>query len=201
VPVQVPTVTLNNGVEMPILGFGVFQIPVEETEQAVGDALACGYRHLDTAASYANEDAVGRAIAASGIAREELFVTTKLWVQDTGEENTKKAFDASLQRLGLDYLDLYLIHQPYGDYYGSWRAMRALNERGLIKAIGVCNFYPDRLVDLTDRTGPPRQSTRSRPTPTSSGTPTTTSWSSAASSTSPGAGSPKAATTCSRIPP
>lgn len=200
-PVQVPTVTLNNGVEMPILGFGVFQIPVEETEQAVGDALACGYRHLDTAASYANEDAVGRAIAASGIAREELFVTTKLWVQDTGEENTKKAFDASLQRLGLDYLDLYLIHQPYGDYYGSWRAMRALNERGLIKAIGVCNFYPDRLVDLTDRTGPPRQSTRSRPTPTSSGTPTTTSWSSAASSTSPGAGSPKAATTCSRIPP
>jgi diketogulonate reductase-like aldo/keto reductase len=152
VSVQVPTVTLNNGVEMPILGFGVFQIPAEETEQAVADALAAGYRHLDTAASYGNEEAVGRAIAASGIARGELFVTTKLWVQDTGEENTKKAFDASLQRLGLDYLDLYLIHQPYGDYYGSWRAMRALSERGTVKAIGVANFYPDRLVDLIDRT-------------------------------------------------
>jgi 2,5-diketo-D-gluconate reductase A len=115
VSVQVPTVTLNNGVEMPILGFGVFQIPAEMTEQAVADALAAGYRRLDTAASYGNEEAVGRAIAASGIARGELFVTTKLWVQDTGEENTKKAFDASLQRLGLDHLDLYLIHQPYGD--------------------------------------------------------------------------------------
>jgi 2,5-diketo-D-gluconate reductase A len=153
VPVQVPTVTLNNGVEMPTLGFGVFQIPAEETEEAVAGALAADYRHLDTAASYGNEKAVGRAIAASGIAREELFVTTKLWVQDTGEENTKKAFDASLQRLGLDYLDLYLIHQPYGDYYGSWRAMRVLNEQGLAKAIGVANFYPDRLVDLIDRTG------------------------------------------------
>jgi 2,5-diketo-D-gluconate reductase A len=151
--VQVPTVTLNNGVEMPILGFGVFQIPAEETEQAVAAALAAGYRHLDTAASYGNEEAVGRAIVTSGIARGELFVTTKLWVQDTGEENTKKAFDASLQRLGLDYLDLYLIHQPYGDYYGSWRAMRALNEQGTVKAIGVANFHPDRLVDLIDRTG------------------------------------------------
>src|SRR6266487_5315952 len=119
---------------MPILGFGVFQIPAEQTEQAVADALAAGYRHLDTAASYGNEEAVGRAIAASGIAREELFVTTKLWVQDTGEENTKKASGASLQRLSLDYLDLYLIHQPYGDYYGSWRAMRALNEQGLVRS-------------------------------------------------------------------
>jgi 2,5-diketo-D-gluconate reductase A len=153
VSVQVPAVTLNNGVQMPILGFGVFQIPAEQTEQAVTDALAAGYRHLDTAASYGNEEAVGRAIAASGIAREELFVTTKLWVQDTGEQNTKKAFGASLRRLGLDYLDLYLIHQPYGDYYGSWRAMRALNEQGLVRAIGVANFYPDRLVDLIDRTG------------------------------------------------
>jgi 2,5-diketo-D-gluconate reductase A len=150
--VQVPTVALNNGVEMPILGFGVFQIAAEKTEQAVADALAAGYRHVDTAASYGNEEATGRAIATSGIARDELFVITKLWVQDTGEENTKKAFDASLQRLGLDYLDLYLIHQPYGDYYGSWRAMRALNEQGLVKAAGVANFYPDRLVDLIDRT-------------------------------------------------
>ena len=151
--VHVPTVTLNNGVQMPILGFGVFQIPAEQTEQAVTDALAAGYRHLDTAASYGNEEAVGRAIAASGIPREELFVTTKLWVQDTGEEPTRRAFDASLRRLGLDYLDLYLIHQPYGDYYGSWRAMRALTEQGLARAIGVSNFYPDRLVDLIDRTG------------------------------------------------
>ena len=151
--VHVPTVTLNNGVQMPILGFGVFQIPAEQTEQAVTDALAAGYRHLDTAASYGNEEAVGRAIAASGIPREELFVTTKLWVQDTGEEPTKRAFDASLRRLGLDCLDLYLIHQPYGDYYGSWRAMRALTEQGLARAIGVSNFYPDRLVDLIDRTG------------------------------------------------
>jgi 2,5-diketo-D-gluconate reductase A len=151
--VHVPTVTLNNGVHMPILGFGVFQIPADQTEQAVTDALAAGYRHLDTAASYGNEEAVGRAIAASGIPREELFVTTKLWVQDTGEEPTKQAFDASLRRLGLEYLDLYLIHQPYGDYYGSWRAMRALTEQGLARAIGVSNFYPDRLVDLIDRTG------------------------------------------------
>ena len=151
--VHVPTVTLNNGVQMPILGFGVFQIPDEDTEQAVTDALAAGYRHLDTAASYGNEEAVGRAIAASGIPREELFVTTKLWVQDAGEEPTKQAFDASLRRLGLDYLDLYLIHQPYGDYYGSWRAMRALTEQGLARAVGVSNFYPDRLVDLIDRTG------------------------------------------------
>ena len=150
---QVPTVTLNNGVQMPILGFGVFQIPADQTEQAVTDALAAGYRHLDTAASYGNEAAVGRAIAASGIPRAELFVTTKLWVQDTGEEPTRRAFDASLRRLGLDYLDLYLIHQPYGDYYGSWRAMRALTEQGVARAVGVSNFHPDRLVDLIDRTG------------------------------------------------
>jgi 2,5-diketo-D-gluconate reductase A len=153
VTISVPTVTLNNGVPMPILGFGVFQIPIDQTEAAVTDALAAGYRHLDTAASYGNEEAVGRAIAASGIPRAELFVTTKLWVQDAGEEPTKAAFDASLQRLGLEYLDLYLIHQPYGDYYGSWRAMRALTERGLARAVGVSNFHPDRLVDLIDRTG------------------------------------------------
>jgi 2,5-diketo-D-gluconate reductase A len=142
-----PTVTLNNGVQMPILGFGVYQIPAEETEQAVTDALAAGYRHIDTAAAYGNEEAVGRAIAASGISREELFVTTKLWIQASGE-NTKRAFDASLQRLGLDHLDLYLIHQPLGDYYSEWRAMQELNKAGVARAIGVSNFYPDRLVDL-----------------------------------------------------
>ncbi|MFJ8026865.1 aldo/keto reductase [Streptomyces sp. NPDC096311] len=142
-------VTLNNGVEMPILGFGVFQIPADETEQVVTEALAAGYRLLDTAASYGNEESVGRAIKNSGIPREELFITTKLYVQDTpGEENTKRAFEASLTKLGLDYLDLYLMHQPYGDVYGQWRAMEELNRQGRAKAIGVSNFYPDRLLDL-----------------------------------------------------
>jgi 2,5-diketo-D-gluconate reductase A len=142
-------VTLNNGVKMPILGFGVFQIPAEETEQAVTDALTAGYRLLDTAASYGNEEAVGRAIKASGIPREELFVTTKLYVQDApAEQNTKRAFETSLHKLGLDYLDLYLMHQPYGDVYGQWRAMEDLHREGLAKAIGVANFYPDRLLDL-----------------------------------------------------
>ena len=145
---RVPTVTLNNGVEMPILGFGVFQIPADETQHAVESALAAGYRHLDTAAAYENEAAVGRAIAASGIPRAELFVTTKLWIQDVGEEPAKRAFDRSLRRLGLDYLDLYLIHQPFGDYYGSWRAMQQLNREGRARAVGVSNFYPDRLADL-----------------------------------------------------
>jgi 2,5-diketo-D-gluconate reductase A len=144
------TVTLNNGVPMPILGYGVYQIPAEQTEQAVTDALAAGYRHIDTAAAYGNEEAVGRAIKSSGIPREELFVTTKLWVHDGGEAGTKQAFDTSLQRLGLDHLDLYLIHQPFGDVYSSWRAMQDLHREGLIKAIGVSNFYPDRLVDLID---------------------------------------------------
>ncbi|MGX9886880.1 aldo/keto reductase [Streptomyces sp. NPDC002276] len=143
------TVTLNNGVEMPILGFGVYQIPPEQTEQAVSDALAAGYRLLDTAAAYGNEEAVGRAIKNSGIPREELFVTTKLWVQDApAEENTKRAFETSLAKLGLDHLDLYLMHQPFGDVYGQWRAMEALNREGRVKAIGVANFYPDRLLDL-----------------------------------------------------
>jgi 2,5-diketo-D-gluconate reductase A len=145
------TVTLNNGVQMPILGFGVFQIPAEQTEHAVTDALAAGYRHLDTAASYGNEETVGRAIKSSGIPRQELFVTTKLWIQArNGEEAVKRAFDRSLQRLGLDYLDLYLIHQPLGDYYSAWRAMQDLHRDGLIKAIGVANFYPDRLIDLIE---------------------------------------------------
>jgi 2,5-diketo-D-gluconate reductase A len=143
-------VTLNNGVQMPILGFGVYQIPPDQTEQAVTDALATGYRHLDTAEAYQNEEAVGRAIASGGIPRDELFVTTKLWVQDGGEDGAKRAFEQSLARLGLDYLDLYLIHQPFGDYYSSWRAMQDLCKQGLIKAIGVANFYPDRLVDLVD---------------------------------------------------
>jgi 2,5-diketo-D-gluconate reductase A len=144
------TITLNNGVEMPILGFGVFQIPDDQTEQAVIDALAAGYRSLDTAASYMNEEAVGRAIARSGIAREDLFITTKLWVQDAGEANTRRAFDRSLQRLGLDYVDLYLIHQPFGDYYSEWRAMQDLYREGRTRAIGVANFHMDRLVDLID---------------------------------------------------
>ncbi len=146
----VPTVTLSNDVEMPILGFGVFQVPPDDTEGVVAEALAAGYRSLDTAAAYRNEQEVGRAIAGSGIARDELFVTTKLWIQDAGEEGAKRAFDLSLERLGLDYLDLYLIHQPFGDYYGAWRAMQQLHRDGLARAIGVANFYPDRLVDLID---------------------------------------------------
>ncbi|MFD4771737.1 aldo/keto reductase [Streptomyces niveus] len=143
------TVTLNNGVEMPLLGFGVYQIPAEDTERTVSDALAAGYRLLDTAAAYGNEEAVGRATRTSGIPREELFVTTKLWVQDApAQDNTRRAFETSLTELGLDHLDLYLMHQPFGDVYGQWRAMEALNRDGLTRAIGVANFYPDRLIDL-----------------------------------------------------
>ncbi len=142
-------VKLANGVEMPILGFGVFQIPEEkDCIQAVTDALDVGYRHIDTAASYMNERAVGQALHESGIAREELFITTKLWVQDASEDRALKAFDKSMDKLGLDYLDLYLIHQPYGDVYGAWRAMEKLYKEGRIKAIGVSNFYPDRLADF-----------------------------------------------------
>lgn len=142
-------VVLNNGVEMPILGFGVWQIPdADECEQSVYEALIAGYRLIDTAAAYLNEEAVGRAIKRSGVPRNELFITTKLWVQDTGYESTKKAFERSLSRLQLDYLDLYLIHQPFGDIYGSWRAMEELYSEGKIRAIGVSNFEPDRLVDL-----------------------------------------------------
>jgi 2,5-diketo-D-gluconate reductase A len=143
------TVTLNNGVQMPILGFGVFQITdVAQCEQAVSDALATGHRLIDTAASYLNEEAVGRAIKKSGTPRDELFITTKLWIQDAGYERAKKAFQKSLDRLGLDYLDLYLIHQPFNDYYGAWRAMEELYKEGRTRAIGVSNFMPDRLVDL-----------------------------------------------------
>ncbi len=142
-------VVLNNGVKMPILGFGVFQITdQQECERSVRDALAVGYRSIDTAASYLNEEAVGRGIKGSGVSREEIFVTTKLWVQDTGYEKTKAAFERSLRRLQLDYLDLYLIHQPFGDCYGSWRAMEELNREGRIRAIGLANFQPDRVMDL-----------------------------------------------------
>lgn len=147
-------VKLNNGVEMPILGFGVFQIPdATECEKAVLDAIDCGYRLIDTAASYMNEEAVGNAIKKSRIPREELFITTKLWVQDAGYENTLKAFEKSLTKLQLDYLDLYLIHQPYGDIFGSWRAMQELYAEGKVKAIGVANFHPDRVIDLIINSG------------------------------------------------
>lgn len=142
-------VTLNNGVEMPILGFGVYQVTdLDECERSVSEAIEIGYRLLDTAAAYGNEEAVGRAIRKSGLARREFFVTTKLWIQDAGYESTKRAFQRSLDRLGLDDLDLYLIHQPFGDVYGAWRAMEELYREGRVKAIGVSNFQPDRLMDL-----------------------------------------------------
>lgn len=142
-------VKLNNGVEMPILGFGVFQITDHnECENSVLNAIKTGYRLIDTAASYMNETAVGNAINKSGVNREDLFITTKLWVQNTGYEKTKEAFEKSLNKLQLDYLDLYLIHQPYGDVHGSWRAMEELYKEGKVKAIGLSNFHPDRLMDI-----------------------------------------------------
>jgi len=147
---QIPTVTLNNGVQMPTLGFGVYQIPPQETEKAVTTALEVGYRLLDTAASYGNEEAVGAAIRSSGIPRDELFITTKLWIVEPGEDKARAAFERSLGRLRVDQVDLYLIHQPFGDYYSSWRAIEQLLSEGLVRAIGVANFYPDRLVDLID---------------------------------------------------
>ncbi|WP_142900300.1 aldo/keto reductase, partial [Klebsiella pneumoniae] len=141
--------TLNNGVQMPILGFGVYQMQdLKECQEAVLGALQTGYRLIDTAAAYENETAVGAAIQQSGIARDELFITTKLWVQDAGYEKARSAFLRALDRLKLDYLDLYLIHQPYSDVHGAWRAMEELYDEGLIKAIGVSNFAPDRLTDL-----------------------------------------------------
>lgn len=143
------TVKLNNGVEIPILGFGVFQISdPAECERSVVDAIQTGYTHIDTAASYQNEEAVGRGIRQSGVARDKLFITTKLWIQSNGYEGTLEAFERSLKRLQLDYVDLYLIHQPYGDVYGEWRAMEELYQQGKIMAIGVSNFQPDRLMDL-----------------------------------------------------
>jgi 2,5-diketo-D-gluconate reductase A len=143
------TVKLNNGVEIPILGFGVFQITdPTECERSVVDAIQTGYSHIDTAASYQNEEAVGRGIKQSGVAREKLFITTKLWIQSHGYEGTRKAFENSLKRLQLDYIDLYLIHQPFGDVYGEWRAMEELYQQGKVRAIGVSNFAPDRIMDL-----------------------------------------------------
>lgn len=142
-------VKLNNGVEMPILGFGVFQVPdLQECERSVRDAIDTGYRLIDTAASYTNEEAVGKAVKACGVDREELFITTKVWIQSNGYEGTLKAFEDSLRKLQLEYLDLYLIHQPFGDVYGEWRAMEKLYKEGKVRAIGVSNFQPDRLIDL-----------------------------------------------------
>lgn len=142
-------VTLNNGIQMPIAGFGVFQIPdAKECERSVVDAIEVGYRLIDTAASYMNEEAVGRGLKASGVPRDQLFVTSKLWVQDTGYERTKQAIEKSLRRLNQDYLDLYLIHQPFADVHGSWRAMEEAHRSGKLRAIGVSNFQPDRLMDI-----------------------------------------------------
>lgn len=142
-------VTLNNGVTMPILGYGVFQIPdPQECERCVIEAIDTGYRLIDTAASYLNEEAVGRGIKNASVSRADLFVTTKLWVQDTGYERTQQAIDKSLRRLQLDYFDLYLIHQPFGDVHGSWRAMENALKAGKVRAIGVSNFHPDRLMDI-----------------------------------------------------
>lgn len=144
------TVRLNNGLAMPTLGYGVFQIPdARECKRCVIDAVETGYRLIDTAASYLNEAAVGEGIKVCGLPREQLFVTTKLWVQDTGYERTQHAIQASLRRLQLDYLDLYLIHQPYGDVHGSWRAMQDAYRAGTLRAIGVSNFQTDRLMDIT----------------------------------------------------
>lgn len=142
------TVRLNNGIEMPMEGFGVFQIPEDSCEQVVKDAIDLGYRLIDTASSYQNEKAVGRAIASCDVPREELFITTKAYIQQMGYEKTKQAFQESLDNLGLQYLDLYLIHMPFGDYYGSWKALEELYREGKVRAIGVCNFLPDRLLDL-----------------------------------------------------
>lgn len=144
-------ITLNNGIKMPMEGFGVFQVPdTKQCEQAVLDAIQSGYRLIDTAAAYMNEEAVGAAIQKSGVKRDELFITTKLWVQDASYEGAKKAFETSMKKLGLEYLDLYLIHQPMGNYMGAWRAMEELYKKGVIRAIGVCNFYPHVLADLCE---------------------------------------------------
>lgn len=141
-------VTLNNGVKMPILGYGVYQTPPEETKKCVLDALNTGYRSIDTAQAYGNEAGVGDAVSESGIAREEIFITTKIWITNAGYENAKKSIDESLKKLKTDYVDLLLIHQPFGDYYGSYRAMEEAYKQGKARAIGVSNFYPDRYLDI-----------------------------------------------------
>ena len=148
--------TLNDGNKMPILGFGVFQVDPKETQRCVEDAISVGYRSIDTAKAYFNEESVGAAIKTAltgGLKREELFITTKLWVSDVSEDRALKAFDASMKKLGLDYLDLYLIHQPYSDTYGAWRSMSRLKKEGRIRSIGVSNFYADRIVDLCENSG------------------------------------------------
>lgn len=141
-------VTLNNGVKMPILGYGVYQTPPEETKKCVLDALNTGYRSIDTAQAYGNEAGVGDAVAESGIARDEIFITTKIWITNAGYENARKSIDESLKKLKTDYVDLLLIHQPFGDYYGSYRAMEEAYKQGKVRAIGVSNFYPDRYLDI-----------------------------------------------------
>ena len=146
------TITLENGVTMPMEGFGVFQVPEETCEETVLAAIQAGYRLIDTASAYQNEEAVGRALRRCGLPREEIFLTTKAYIQEMGYENTKAAFTASCRRLGVEYLDLYLVHMPFGDYYGAWRAMEELYQAGKIRAIGVCNFLPDRLLDLCCQT-------------------------------------------------
>ena len=141
-------VTLNNGIKMPILGYGVYQVTNEECERCVQDALDVGYRSIDTAQAYGNEEAVGRGIKNSGVARNQIFLTTKVWVSNGGYENAKRSIEESLKKLDTDYIDLLLIHQPFNDYYGTWRAMEEAYQIGYLRAIGVSNFYPDRLVDL-----------------------------------------------------
>ena len=143
-------VTLNNGVKMPKLGYGVYQVSPDECERCVSDAIAVGYRSIDTAQAYANEEGVGRAVQKSGVKREELFLTTKIWISNAGEEKAARSIDESLKKLGTDYIDLMLIHQPFGDYYGTYRAMEKAYRQGKLRAIGVSNFYPDRFIDLTN---------------------------------------------------
>ena len=147
---SIPTITLNNGIAIPQIGYGVFQTPPQETERAVREALEVGYRHIDTAQAYRNEEGVGAAVAASGLPREEVFLTTKIWITSSGEERAARSIDDSLRRLGTDYIDLLLIHQPFGDYYGTYRAMEKALEDGRTRAIGVSNFFPDRFVDLAE---------------------------------------------------
>lgn len=147
---------LNDGNKMPILGYGVYQVEPAEAQRCVEDAIGVGYRLIDTAQAYRNEEGVGAAVKtaiAGGVKREELFITTKLWVSDVSEDRALKAFDASMKKLGLDYLDLYLIHQPYSDTYGAWRAMKRLRDEGLVRSIGVSNFYADRIIDLCENSG------------------------------------------------